>query len=382
MSLINQMLQDLEARHEGDARARLHREVRSLPAQRNNRLFKLAALTLALGGAGTLAAWGFLQWSPSPPPAPAVKVDPAPVPLAAPVPAAAVSMTETALAPPPVLPDTKDIAESLPSALDPNSGLKWSSTLDRLPAEVDRPSSTKRGTPPNADDASGRGGRSAPQGVAADDAAKPPVKPSTPPRAIAGGVEKSVPGGVAKERVDAEYRRAIGLVNGARVTEAVDVLLDVLRQDGGHVGARQLLAKLLIEQRRRDEAAAILAEGLASQPSQTGWAMTLARLQADRGDLAGAAKTLQNSLSFGSSSADYLGFCGLVQHRLGHQRESAEHYQAAARLAPGDGRWWLGLGLAMEADQRAVEAREAFVRARATGSLNADLSALVDQKLR
>ena len=36
MSLISQMLKDLDARHDADARARLHREVRPLPAGDDN----------------------------------------------------------------------------------------------------------------------------------------------------------------------------------------------------------------------------------------------------------------------------------------------------------------------------------------------------------
>jgi len=198
----------------------------------------------------------------------------------------------------------------------------------------------------------------------------------------AGGVDKTPAARSVRERADVEYRRAVGLVNGGRIQEATDVLLDVLRQDGGHVSSRQLLARLLIEQRRSDEAMAILAEGLASLPGQLSWAMTLARLQVDRGDFVGAARTLQQSQPFAVGSADYQGFSGHVQHRLGHHKESIELYQAAVRIAPSEGRWWLGLGLALEADHRQPEAREAFQRARASGTLNADLLVVVDQKLR
>jgi MSHA biogenesis protein MshN len=197
-----------------------------------------------------------------------------------------------------------------------------------------------------------------------------------------GAVDKTLATKTPRQRAEADYQRAVALVNGARVSEAIDLLLDILQQDGGHVASRQMLARLLIEQRRNDEAMAILAEGLASQPAQVSWAMTLARLQVERGDLAGAARTLQQSQPFATGNADYQGFAGHVQHRLGHGKESIDFYQAATRLAPADGRWWLGLGLSLEADHRPAEAREAFLRARASGSLNPDLVALVDQKLR
>ncbi len=47
-----------------------------------------------------------------------------------------------------------------------------------------------------------------------------------------------------------------------------------------------------------------------------------------------------------------------------------------------DGRWWLGLGLAMESEGRNDQAVAAFLRARQCGNLSRELSALVEQKLR
>ncbi len=212
--------------------------------------------------------------------------------------------------------------------------------------------------------------------------ARPPKAEAAPPKST-GHIEKqpSIEKG-GREASEQEYRRAVGMVSGGRLEEATDLLLDVLRQDGGHVAARQLLARLLIEQRRADEAYAILAEGVALKPAQTGWAMALARLQVEQGDLVGAGRTLQTSQPHALGNADYLGFAAHIQHRLGQQRAAAELYLSAARVAPGDGRWWFGLGLALEADQKPNDARDAFMRARATGSLPAELQPIVEQKLR
>jgi MSHA biogenesis protein MshN len=275
---------------------------------------------------------------------------------------------------------TPATVEALPLeavALDAASGLKLSALLDKLPSN--EPPATK--TVPLAKSSSVSVAAAKPETAPPAPRGTPAPAPQGKPVA-AGIVDKTPVARSVRERADGDYRRAVSLVNGGRVQEATDVLLDVLRQDGGHVASRQLLARLLIEQRRSDEAMAILAEGLASLPGQLSWAMTLARLQVDRGDLAAAARTLQQSLPFAAGSADYQGFAGNVQHRLGRHKESIEFYQAAVRIAPSEGRWWLGLGLALEADHRPPEAREAFQRARASGTLNADLLTVVDQKLR
>ena len=195
-------------------------------------------------------------------------------------------------------------------------------------------------------------------------------------------IEKSAASGSPHERAEGEYRKAIGVLNAGRLTEAVDGLRAALRQEGAHTASRQLLFKLLVESKRLDEAADLLQEGLQSQPAQITWAMSLGRLQVDRGDLPGAWQTLQRSLPSAAHSADYQGFLAHVLQRLGRSKEAAEFYQSATRLAPGEGRWWLGLGLALESDGRSAEARDALLRAKASGTLSAELSALVEQKLR
>lgn len=402
MSLINQMLKDLDARHEGDTRGRLHREVRALPQTKENRGLRLAVIALVTLTSGAAAWWGFEHIAASSagrtllsaeplaaapvqavPAVPALPVEPPAAPVPALAPSAASATTEPPAAPaqtePPVavLPATAEVLPLDTVALDAASGLKLSALLDKPPGS-ELPA-TKTAPPAKSS--------SAPAAAAKRELAPPAPRgtPSPAPQGkpvVAGSVDKTPAARSVRERADGEYRRAVSLVNGGRVQEATDVLLDVLRQDGGHVASRQLLARLLIEQRRSDEAMAILAEGLASLPGQLSWAMTLARLQVDRGDLAAAARTLQQSLPFAAGSADYQGFAGHVQHRLGHHKDAIEFYQAAVRLAPSEGRWWLGLGLALEADHRSPEAREAFQRARASGTLNADLLTVVDQKLR
>lgn len=355
MSLINQMLKDLDARHDADARGRLHREVRPLPVAGSDRGARLAVIALSAISLSAAAWWGYSRFV-SEQNAEALLSLPAAAPVAPNPPA-----TPAVAAPVPPSPD------EMPG------GLKMSAMLDRLP--VEKPI---EGRPPVDAVLPSRAER-VPVAVA-------PKKPSAaaPAVAVPAPIIEKQPNQALNDRDkrEADYRRAVALANGGNAQEATDLLLAVLRQDGGHVGARRLLARLLIELRRFDEAAAILAEGLVAQPGQIAWAMTLARLQVERGDLSAAARTLQASQAYAGDNADYLGFHGHVLHRQGQHKAAAETYQAAARIAPGEGRWWLGLGLALEADARQAEAREAFLRARASGSLNADLGALVDQKLR
>ena len=210
---------------------------------------------------------------------------------------------------------------------------------------------------------------------------KPPATPKVNEEAPARIEVKAVLAS-SRERADADFRAAQSLMAAGRSAEAAEQLRAALNQEARHVAARQALFRLLIELRRGEEAMRLLGEGLELQPDQVAWAMTLARLQIDRGDLGAAQRTLERSAAHAGRNADYAGFHAFVHYRLGHFREAVALYQNAARLAPGEGRWWFGLGVAFEGEGRQAEAREAFRQAMATGTLQSDLAALAEQKLR
>lgn len=391
MSLINQMLQDLDKRRAGDAAGSgLPNVVRPFHLRRDSRKTLLAAgaalLVLGAGGAfwyidvyltppvpvpPLLAVRPIVQVAPDKPPAvPETPVQPAspPSPVAAPEPVAAQASEKNlddttapaprAVATPVAKPASRSdlkLALKLESKYEPKSEPKSTASPARIP-------------PAAAD--------TVPMAAAQPSAAR------SQRSAGAVSIEKSSPTGNIGESADVEYRRALVIINQGRTAESLDALRMALKLNSAHLEARQLLLKLLIENKQFDEADGILRAGLALHPRQLAWAMSLARLQLDRGDLAGAWKTLENSLPAAAGSADYQGFAGHLLQRQGRSKEAADCYQLATQLTPTEGRWWLGLGLALAADGREAQAREAFANAKASGSLSADLQTYVEQKLR
>jgi MSHA biogenesis protein MshN len=209
----------------------------------------------------------------------------------------------------------------------------------------------------------------------------PSMAETAPPRS-AGPVEKQVRGASSNEQAEAAYRKATAANRQGRNSEAVEALREALKADPRHVSARQLLLSLLVERKQLDEASALLREGLELLPQQSAWAMALARIEVEKGQLPQAWETLQRTLPQAENNADYRGFAGALLQRLQKPKEAIPHYQAAVRFKPAESRWWLGLGLALEADGRNAEAREAFQKAQAAGNLGAEGAALVEQKLR
>jgi len=353
MSLINDMLRNLEAKRPDDlARQNLQREIRSLPPASRGAgpVLKWAVLAGLLVAVGAVAWYGQGQWTRQP--------DAASAPVAAAPPVAQnAPVIETPVAPGSVAP------------AEPGSDqLRLASRLEFVPLPV------------------------APV-LSAPDPLVPPAKieapvpvaeaPKAAPAASAGPVkiEKSAVVATPRDRADIEVRRAEGALASGRTAEAIDSLRAALKHDPAYVQVRQMLLRQLLDQRKTDEAMAALQEGLEIQPMQTGWAMSLARLQLEQNDLAAADRTLARSQAYAEANADYAGFQGHVKSRIGAQRQAVAHYQRAARLAPNEGRWWLGLGLALEADGHLPEAKEAFKRSLATTTLSADLAAVAEQHL-
>ncbi|NTV70931.1 MAG: tetratricopeptide repeat protein [Azonexaceae bacterium] len=357
MSLINDMLRNIEAKRPDDpARQNLQREIRSLPAAPHagrRWLVPLVLCAVPVLGAVALHANGQLF------PLLGLGAEPVAVLPATPV------VVPTPPAPPPavVVP-----VEEKPL---PDGDLRLAPNLAVLPL----PAAPVLAVPDPVVPAPSP--KPEPASLPVPQAAPAPAVPAGPVK-----IEKSLVLATPRDRAEAEYRKAENAFAGGRSAEGIEGLRAALRQDPGYVQARQMLLRQLLDLRKIDEAMTILQDGLEVQPAQTGWAMSLARLQLEQHDVAAADRTLAKSQVYAEASADYAGFQGHLKSRLGANRAAVTHYQRAARLAPNEGRWWLGMGLAQEADGRAAEARESLRRAIATGTLSVELSAVAEQHLR
>ena len=195
-------------------------------------------------------------------------------------------------------------------------------------------------------------------------------------------IDKRVHLATPAERAESEFRKATALLNQGRVAEAIDGFKSTLQQDAGHAPARQALVGLLLENRRMDEAQQVLQEGLSLNPGRSAYAMLLARIQVERGDLQGAHEILSRHAGSATGDADYYAFDAALLQRLGRHKEAVAGYQSALKLAPRAGLWWMGMGISLQADKRNPEALDAFRQAKSAGGLSPDLLAFVDQRMK
>ena len=379
MSVINQVLLDLERRRaSGAERGALPDHVRALPEEARTPHWGWIAGSGVVAAAVIAASWALLSgfdWTRLSAAAPQAPQRIATIPIGKTAP---VSVGVTADASPrdqaavaqadaPAsrlsleLSDVPDTAER--SVLDTRPPLPAARVVGRTETESAaraEPSTERQRTP-------------------AIVAATKPAASAPAPRPE---IQKEVKQPAPRDLAENEYRKATTLLHQGRAAEAQEGFQAALNLFPGHHGARQALVGLLLDGKKYGEAERVLQEGLALAPAQTGFAMTLARLQVDRGDAAQASATLKKGLEHARGSADYLAFLAALLQRQGWHEEAIEQFQAALRMRPATGVWWLGLGISLQAANRTAEAQDAYRRARATNNLNPDLAAFAEQRLR
>lgn len=360
MSIINQMLRDLDARHaSAKERAGLPSNLRTLPPEQASRLKTWLLLAAGLI-VGALIAWLFVSQQTS------TQVMQQPEPSVASVP--------PVQSEPPVAP-----LQPVPSPPPPVP-------VPEMPTPVPAPKPAPAPTPAPA---------VAPViKPAVPVAAAPivasvekPTKAAAPSPVVAAPIgevqiDKQPKGFPAHEQAETEYRKGMQAAGIGDNATALPALRRALEIDPRHARARQALLSVLAGNRQWDEVKQVARDGLALDPAKSGWAVILARLQHEQGDGEGAVKTLETHAAHAAGDADYQGLFAFLLQRSRRHAEAAQRYQAALALRPGEGRWWFGLGLALEGAGRGDEAKAAFGRARDTGTLSADMLGVIEQKLR
>ena len=378
MSLINEVLQDLDRRHASPAglpTAAPGVPLRALPepgpSWPKRSLAALAAAALATGAA---FAWHSAQGSNQ------RAMTPTPPMLARPV--AAVVTPDAPAA---------DLAAAVVVPLAPATVPAFTEDGPLAPIDAGNEAlgTGLRVTPTNrpATEPLAKGSASL-AGTPATPAAAVPVVATAvlAPATATAMLDKRARPTTARERAESEYQRGLEMHRQGQDKDAEAAFAKALDEDRGHAPARQALAVAWIGQGRSDEARPLLAAGLALSPQQTALAMLLSRIELDRSDTAAATAVLKTSLdNTPTPSADVAAGRALLatlQQRQGQHGDAIDNFGAALRQEPRRGAWWIGLANSLAAEGRTNSAREAFERARASDDLGPELVRYVEQSLR
>jgi MSHA biogenesis protein MshN len=336
VSLINQMLRDLEARQHGQPGSHppvaLYHDLEAVPrpAARRSRVTVVLALAAALAVLAAFAGWRY-----------GMRPDGAPVAGPAPRSDAAAngSVASTVVEPAPPAPS----ARARP-----------------LPAE--RPAGA---LVPPADGGRAAGGRPAP--VAQPQSGGDITKVAQPPS--------------PQELAASAYQQAVDAIRTGRSREAEELLRRAVELDARHTAAREALVGLLLQQGHGSEALALLEEGIELTPQYYRFAQLAARLAVEQGAEARALALLERGAAHARPDPAYQAFYAALLQRAGRHEEAARNFQQALEQRPLESRWWLGLAISLESQQRWSAAADAYRRSLQGAGLDAGLRKFAEQRL-
>ena len=397
MSLINQVLQDLEKRHASESELNsLPPFVRAVPGRPRSsiRVFAVAVLValVIVAGAVFIYRGGQAPGSDAPP---QIISKPVPIPVPHPAPAQA-PVTKPPVAERPAqtaafnpvsrLSDELSFAAPLPvrkaKAATPGRNMK---------PEVASSHAGLVGTPlpqveklqaPAVETLSTAEAPAKAAAPAAERIAPPPPEPLAATDGTPAAIDKQMREVAPSERAEIAFRRGVTQLQEGRANAAELDFRDALKLDPSHGSARQALLGLLLGSGRNIEAEELLRKALAINPRQPRHAMVLARLEVERSDVTGAINTMVGVLPYVQSNPDFYAFLAALLQREGRHREAADYYRTALRGVPGNGVWMMGLGISLRASNQSTEAREVFQRAIESRQLSPELQEFVERQLR
>lgn len=351
MSLINQMLKDLESRRATDDLAQRAADGMGAAARRRQRKQNMLLLGLVTVIAVLAAISGYLLWQERQT-APVAQANLETTPVKTPV----VTAVKT-----PAAPQKKNASEKPVQSTSSSLPLVKKSTATEAkrvetPAGVTRPGDDEE--------------------EVATESVEPPVR-TTPPERI----RKRLRPQSNKQLAELQYQRGYSLLQRGDRKGAEDAWREALRIDAKHAASRESLAILYLSQSRRIEAAEQLQQGVANNSGNGKLALLYARMQLDAEDMNGAVKTLEGAMRAQAQGADFYAFTAAAYQRQSDFEKSIAAYQAALKQQPGQSVWWMGLGISLEGAGKADEALAAYKEAKKNNRLAPKLRQYVEGRI-
>lgn len=164
----------------------------------------------------------------------------------------------------------------------------------------------------------------------------------------------------AQKVVSFQYSHAQVLMQRGEVASAISELRQILLLDKYHLDARILLASTLIDQTNIPAATELYQAGLLLTPNEPRLAQPLAHLLVESGDINLSLQVLNQAAPSLQLDPEYHSFIAALQQRIGDHEKAIVIYQGILSFRPGNGKWWLGLGISLMAEARSSEALSAF----------------------
>ena len=158
-------------------------------------------------------------------------------------------------------------------------------------------------------------------------------------------------------------------------------LKEVLQLDPRHLAARQQLLQILVQEHSNLELKQFLDESLAWFPDNLGFINTLAHYHVQQKNFADAVATLERVDNFRVSDPHYLALLAASYQQQQQFTQALPVYQKLTQLQPEKAENWLGLGICADKLQQNTSAQVAYQQALNKNTLNSAVVDYINQRL-
>lgn len=192
-------------------------------------------------------------------------------------------------------------------------------------------------------------------------AGKPaPAQPAHQAETAGSGLVRT-PRVASTERVDQEaVTAAREALQSGRPDRAESILRTRLLETPEAHTSRVLLATLLLQQERLAEADRLVAAGLHAAPAHAGLLLHQARVKLSQGDAVAALAALQAVPPSETDSPEFLAMLAVSTQKLGDHVAATALYRNLLQRYPPQANWWVGLAVSLEASAMPKEAGDAY----------------------
>ena len=228
---------------------------------------------------------------------------------------------------------------------------------------------------------------------AAQVGANPVVSAIEPPLDVANALkparaeDESGPKGIVnkqirpEQEVNVQIQRAVDQEQKGRLNEALGILRQVLNTSPQSEDARQLLAAYLFESKQEQEAVAVLQSGIKQFPGQIGLSKSLAKWQMARGQSEAVLQTLKPAANLFIQDAEVQWMLAMAYQQTGQHAAALPHFERAITLRPGHAPWIVAYAISLQAAGQPAQALQQLQQAYNL-PLSDRLSEFVGQRIR
>ena len=187
----------------------------------------------------------------------------------------------------------------------------------------------------------------------------------------------------AKQQAEVAYQKGVKFLQQGRMREGKESLQEALSIYIPHIKAREMLAGIYIKSGHLISAAELLSEGVKVAPDYPLFAKLYARVLLEQNKPALAVQILERGAAAAmiDQEADYYALLAATYQRVNQHNKAVDIYLQLVKIHPDQGVWWLGLGISLEKSGKNSTALEAYRRAQKTGSLNTGLASFAKKRV-